>query len=105
MSYFDLYKHLQERGSQLWIDCPAPGWGGPLGNTLDRGVGYTPYGEHFQMQCGMQVLLADGTIVETGLGEVPNSAARHVYPYGRGPSVDGLFTMSNFESSLEWVSI
>lgn len=28
---------------------------------MDRGVGYTPYGEHFMMQCGMEIVLADGT--------------------------------------------
>ncbi|EZQ20311.1 hypothetical protein CF98_01540 [Halopseudomonas bauzanensis] len=32
---------------------------GPVGNTMDRGVGYTPYGEHFMMQCGMEVVLAE----------------------------------------------
>jgi 4-cresol dehydrogenase (hydroxylating) len=35
---------------------------GPLGNTMDRGVGYTPYGEHFLMQCGMEVVMANGDV-------------------------------------------
>jgi 4-cresol dehydrogenase (hydroxylating) len=96
VSYFDLYNHLQKIGSKLWIDCAAPGWGGVMGNLMDRGVGYTPYGEHFMAQCGMQVILADGTVVETGMGSQPDSKAVQNYRYGRGPWVDGMFTMANY---------
>ncbi|MDE0284935.1 MAG: FAD-dependent oxidoreductase, partial [Gammaproteobacteria bacterium] len=32
VSYFDLYNYLQRRGSKLWIDPAAPGWGSVLGN-------------------------------------------------------------------------
>lgn len=96
VSYFDLYRHLQKTGSKLWIDCAAPGWGGVVGNLLDRGVGYTPYGEHLMAQCGMQVVLSDGTVIETGLGSQPGRRAMHTYKYGHGPTIDGLFTQSNF---------
>ena len=96
VSYAELYHHLQRTGSELWIDCAAPGWGGVVGNLLDRGVGYTPMGEHFlQQQCGMQVVLSDGTVVDTGMGGQEGQAAMHVYRYGNGPWVDGLFTQSN----------
>ena len=95
VSYFDLYNHLQRIGSRLWIDCAAPGWGGVVGNLMDRGVGYTPYGEHFMAQCGMQVVLADGSVVETGMGAQPHASTGHTYRYGRGPWVDGMFTQSN----------
>lgn len=97
VSYKDLYDHLQRIGSKLWIDCAAPGWGGVIGNLMDRGVGYTPMGEHFLMQqCGMQVVLSDGTVVETGLGAQGGNAAQYAYRYGHGPWIDGLFTQSNF---------
>ncbi|MBI2994765.1 MAG: FAD-binding oxidoreductase [Gammaproteobacteria bacterium] len=96
VSYFALYNHLKKIGSRLWIDCAAPGWGGVVGNLMDRGVGYTPYGEHFMAQCGMQVVLADGTVVETGMGSQPGSNAGGVYKYGRGPWVDGMFTQANY---------
>src|SRR5690606_30728091 len=97
VSYKDLYLHLQRIGSKLWVDCAAPGWGGVMGNILDRGVGYTPMGEHFlNQQCGMQVVLSDGTVIETGLGSQPGNLARHTYRYGHGPWIDGLFTQSNF---------
>lgn len=96
VSYLDLYRHLRRIGSKLWIDCAAPGWGGVVGNLLDRGVGYTPLGEHFLLQqCGMQVVLSDGTLVDTGMGGQAGQAAMNVYRYGNGPWVDGLFTQSN----------
>ncbi len=96
VSYQDLYNYLQEKGIKLWIDCAAPAWGGIVGNTSDHGAGYTPYGDHLLMQCGMEVILADGTVVETGMGGVPNSKTSSLYKYGIGPWVDGLFTQSNF---------
>lgn len=96
VSYFDLYRYLQERQLKLWPDPAAPGWGGVMGNLADRGAGYTPYGEHFLAQCGMQVVLADGTVVDTAMGSSPHSATRHLYKYGRGAWVDGMFTQSNF---------
>ncbi|MEE8495756.1 MAG: FAD-binding oxidoreductase [Xanthomonadales bacterium] len=96
VSYFDLYKHLQKTGSKLWIDCAAPGWGGVLGNLMDRGVGYTPYGEHFTTACGMQIVLADGTVMDTGMGNQLGSTTSDTYKYGRGPWVDGMFTMANY---------
>jgi 4-cresol dehydrogenase (hydroxylating) len=96
VSYFDLYRHLQANGIKLWIDPAAPGWGGVLGNLVDHGAGYTPYGDHLLMQCGMQVVLADGTVVETGMGALPGAKTRELYKYGAGPSIDGLFTQGNF---------
>jgi 4-cresol dehydrogenase (hydroxylating) len=96
VSYLQMYQHLQKIGSKLWIDCAAPGWGGMVGNALDHGAGYTPYGDHFMMQCGMEVVLADGSVVRTGHGAMANSRHWQVTKNGLGPFVDGLFTQSNF---------
>ncbi len=96
VSFQELYQYLQRRDIKLWPDPSAPAWGGVVGNTADRGVGYTPYGEHFTVQCGMQVVLADGSVIETGMGATASSAAKNIYKYGRGPWVDGIFTQSNF---------
>jgi FAD/FMN-containing dehydrogenase len=39
VSYFELYEHLQNTGSKLWVDCPDIGWGSVVGNTCERGAG------------------------------------------------------------------
>ncbi|MEN5107292.1 FAD-binding oxidoreductase [Pseudomonas sp. TWI672] len=98
VSYFDMYRHLQENKSKLWIDVPDPGWGSMMGNALDRGAGYTaaPYRNHFDAHCGMEVVLADGTLMRTGMGAMPGAKTWQTYKSGFGPWIDGIFSQSNF---------
>jgi 4-cresol dehydrogenase (hydroxylating) flavoprotein subunit len=94
--FFDLYDHLRASRSKLWMSVPDLGWGSVIGNTLDHGVGYTPFGDHMNSQCGMEVVLANGDIMRTGLGGLSNSKTWQVYKHGCGPTTDGMFTQSNF---------
>ncbi|MBK6674124.1 MAG: FAD-binding oxidoreductase [Proteobacteria bacterium] len=96
VTYFDLYRYIQEKGLKLWLDVPDPGWGSVVGNALERGIGYTPYGDHFMMQCGMEVVLANGEVMRTGMGAMPKSNAWQLFKYGYGPYADGIFTQSNY---------
>jgi 4-cresol dehydrogenase (hydroxylating) len=98
VTYQQLYDYLQEKhGGKLWFSCPAPSAiAGPVGNMVDRGVGYTPYGEHFLFSCGMEVVLASGEVLRTGMGSMPNSNTWQVFKWGYGPTLDGIFTQSNF---------
>lgn len=95
VSYFDLYKYVHDRGLKVWIDPPDPGWGSLVGNALERGGGYTPMRDHFDCHCGMEVVLANGEVVRTGMGALPNSKTWQQYKYGFGPYVDGIFSQSN----------
>src|SRR5579859_5972464 len=79
------------------------GGGSVIGNTVDRGVGYTPYGDHFGMHCGFEIVLPNGEVMRTGMGAMPGQNTSHgssntwqLFPYGFGPFPDGLFTQSNF---------
>jgi len=97
VTYQQLYDYLQERKIPLWMSLSAPSAiAGPLGNTVDRGVGYTPYGEHFLFSCGMEVVLATGEVLRTGMGGLENSNTWQVFKWGYGPYLDGLFTQSNY---------
>jgi len=98
VSYFDLYRHIQDRGLKLWIDCPDPGWGSVIGNALDHGVGYTmnPYRDHFDAHCGLEVVTGAGELVRTGMGALPGAKTWQHFKYGFGPYLDGMFSQSNF---------
>lgn len=92
-----LYDFLSQRGSALWMDATGAG---PdcsiIGNTLERGFGHTPYGDHFAHVCALEVVLADGTCLSTGLARFEQAMAAPTYKWGVGPVLDGLFTQSNF---------
>lgn len=98
VSYFDLYNYIQERGLKVWIDCPDPGWGSLIGNALDHGVGHTAsrFRNHFDAHCGMEVVLANGEIVRTGMGALPKAVTWPQFKMGFGPIIDGVFSQSNF---------
>jgi len=96
VSYFDLYRYIQDNKLKVWIDPPDPGWGSPMGNSLERGGGRTPMRDHFGAVCGMEVVLANGEVIRTGMGALPGSKTWQQFKYGFGPYVDGIFSQSNF---------
>jgi (+)-pinoresinol hydroxylase len=98
VSYMDLYRHIQERNLKVVIDTPDVGWGGPVGNTLDRGLGYTLgfYRDHATSAYGMEVVLPSGELMRTGMGAMPTSGSWHDYKHGYGPDPSGLFPQGNF---------
>jgi 4-cresol dehydrogenase (hydroxylating) flavoprotein subunit len=95
VTFLQLHAHLRAIGSRLWTSVPDIGWGSVIGNSLERGFGYTAHGDHARMMCGLEVVLADGSLVRTGMGANSNNDCWPLYQGGFGPSLDGLFQQSN----------
>jgi len=91
-----LSDYLRQQGHRLWADCTGAGPDTSyIGNIMERGFGHSPYGNRLQHVAGMQVVLAGGELLETGFGHYAQSRTTHLFPYGVGPFLDGLFTQSN----------
>jgi len=96
VTYKQLNDHLKQTGSRLWADAAGTTqYASVLGNALDKGRGLTPMADHFGCLCGMDVVLPDGSVLETGRGSVGNNQVRHTYKWGMGPCLDGMFAQSN----------
>jgi 4-cresol dehydrogenase (hydroxylating) len=97
VTYKELDTYIRERDLPLWLSFPSSGpIVGPVGNTLERGVGYNRYGEQANHFCGLEVVMADGQVLRTGMGGVKGSNTWQSYRWGYGPWLDGLFLQSNF---------
>jgi 4-cresol dehydrogenase (hydroxylating) len=94
--WFDLYEAIQGGGHRLMLSCADLGWGSVVGNSLDNGVTYLPYGVDMSAPCGLEVVLPDGTLMRTGMGAMPGNRAWHTYKRGLGPTADQLFMQSNY---------
>ncbi|GAA3687202.1 FAD-binding oxidoreductase [Arthrobacter ginkgonis] len=95
--WLDLYAALQESGNgDLLLSVPDIGWGSVIGNSLDNGMTYLPYGSDYSAQCGLEVVLADGSLMRTGMGAIPDNKSWHLYKRGLGPVLDPLFMQSNY---------
>lgn len=96
VSFIQLYEELRAGDHPLMLSVPDIGWGSVVGNSLDNGVTYLPYGQDFMAPCGMEVVLADGSLVRTGMGALPQGRCWNLYRRGFGPTLDPLFMQSNF---------
>lgn len=96
VTFRQLFEHLKREKIRLWIDLPGSPEDSVVAAFLDRRAGHTPYADHFLLQCGQEVMLADGRVVRTGMGAMPKSACWQLFKFGYGPWVDGLFTQSDF---------
>jgi 4-cresol dehydrogenase (hydroxylating) len=91
-----VYAFLRERRSALWMDATgASPQASLVGNAVERGFGHTPYGDHFSHVCGMEVVLPNGEVLETGFSRFEGSRTGPLHRWGVGAYLDGLFTQSN----------
>ncbi|KPI39612.1 Vanillyl-alcohol oxidase [Cyphellophora attinorum] len=95
VTFTDLYDYCKANKLRVWPSTPSLGWGSVIGNTLDRGTGFTPTATHHQNMAGLEVILADGDVVRTGQFAISNSDAAHLSKFTFGPSIEGLFLQSN----------
>jgi 4-cresol dehydrogenase (hydroxylating) len=96
VTYKQLADQLKSRAIKLWADCTdSTPEGSVLGNALDRGLGHTPHGDHFGNLCGLEVVLANGEVIQTGAAP-PDSPTWHTFKWGTGPYLEGMFSQSNF---------
>ena len=95
VSYTQLNAYLEENNTGLWVDCDRNGLNSVAGSITAREFGYTAYGDHTMMQCGMEVMLAGGELVRLGMGAMPKSNTWQLAKYAYGPYLDGLFTQSS----------
>jgi len=90
-----LIDFLRAKESKLWLDAtgstPASSI---IGNTMERGFGHTPYGDHFANTCALEVVLPTGECIETGFARYDGAVAAPIYRWGTGPVLDGLFSQS-----------
>ncbi|MFO1402754.1 MAG: FAD-binding oxidoreductase [Steroidobacteraceae bacterium] len=95
VGFYDLYAFLQKEKLPLWMSIPGNAWGSVIGNALERGMGMSPYGDHCERLCGMEVVLPDGELLRTGNGAMANGALWHLAHHGFGPSWDPMFMQSS----------
>jgi 4-cresol dehydrogenase (hydroxylating) flavoprotein subunit len=96
VSWFDLYDAIRAGDHDLMLSIPDLGWGSVVGNSLDNGMTYLPYGADFMAPCGLEVVLANGDVMRTGMGAIPDNKVWHLYKRGLGPVLDPLFMQSNY---------
>jgi 4-cresol dehydrogenase (hydroxylating) len=94
VSFLELQRHFDDNKIDYVPSAPGPGWGSPVGNALDRGIGLA-YGDNFSAVKGLEVVLANGEVLRTGRGALQDPKLWPLYPYGFGPDLRGLFAQGN----------
>jgi len=96
VTFGQLHAWLEGRGSTLYASVIG---GSPdasvLANALERGDGDGPYGDRAAHLAGLQVVLPDGEVLETGFARFDGAPAAPLHPRGVGPALEQMFCQSN----------
>lgn len=95
VNFEQLNEYLESNNIPFIVDFEKNSTQSVSGSISNRHYGYTPYGDQLMMQCGMEVMLANGKLIRTGMGAMPNSNSWQLFKYGFGPYVDATFTQSS----------
>ena len=92
----DLYDFLEARGLPFIVPTSGAGPNGSiLGNALERGLGLTPYADHFAAVTRIEAVSPDGTPYTSPLSELGGTEADECFKWGVGPYFEGLFSQGN----------
>lgn len=90
-----LYDALQRCSKKLVFNVTGSGTETSIiGNCLERGVGYLA--SRAEDISNLEVVLGSGDVIRSGFSHYPVAQAQHLYKYGIGPDLSGLFIQSNF---------
>ncbi len=86
---------LKNQNSRFYLDVTGSGRDTSLvGNILERGIAYNSL--RAESVAELEVVLPSGELIRTGYGHYDSAKANHIYKYGIGPSLEGLFFQSGF---------
>lgn len=92
-----LYEYLQEHDLPYMVPVTGAGPHNSLiGNALERGFGIVPTSDHFQAVLALKAVLADGRLYQSALAEMGEDDVDHLFKWGVGPYIDGLFSQSGY---------
>ena len=109
VSFQQCYDFLNKKNSPFFINViGGPPQASVIGNIIERGDGIGPLSERMSYVSNFEVLLSDGSIINSGFGSFTNSKIKHLFPHGIGPNTDGLFSQSNLGIVVKmtiWLSL
>lgn len=97
VTFNQAFRFLREQKSELIISTTGgSGDASMIGNALERGIGTGLYADRFGHVCGLEVVLPNGEVINTGFERYGGAQSGKLYRYGVGPYLDGIFSQSNF---------
>ncbi len=97
VSFKQLEQFLEGQGGKMIMDSiGSTPYASIIGNTVERGHGMGLYADRLDNVCAMEVVLPDGSIINTGFGRYSKNKVAKLSKWGLGPALDGIFTQSNF---------
>ncbi len=97
VTFEQVSSYLRSNHSSLIMDSiGSTGEASIVGNVAERGHGVALQADRFSYCCGMEVVLPSGEVIHTGYEGLNDNKVGNLAKWGLGPSLDGLFTQSNF---------